>query len=60
MKVDTKIQTISITEKKPSCGTSKLTLFAVSKDTKEDTGKCMKNTLCILQYAKSPSQAEAT
>ena len=37
----------------------KLTPFTVSKDewdtkedTKEDTGKSMKNTLCILQYAK--------
>ena len=33
----------------------KLTLFAVSKDewdTKEDTGKYMKNALHILRYAK--------
>ena len=40
---------------KPSCATTKLTLFAVSKDewdTKEDTGKSMKNALYILQYAK--------
>ena len=40
---------------KLSCATAKLTLFAVSKDewdTKEDTGKSMKNTLYVLQYAK--------
>ena len=37
-------------EKKPSCATAKLTLFAVSKvewDTKEDTDKSMKNE-CIV------------
>ena len=40
---------------KPSCATAKSTLFAVSKDewdTKEDTGKSMKNALYILWYAK--------
>ena len=40
---------------KPSCATTKLTPFAVSKDewdTKEDTGKSMKNALYILWYAK--------
>ena len=40
---------------KPSRATAKLTLFAVNKDewdTKEDTGKPMKNTLYVLQYAK--------
>ena len=40
---------------KPSHSTTNLTLFAVSKDewdTKEDTGKSMKNVLYILQYAK--------
>ena len=40
---------------KPSCATTKLTLFAVSKDewdTKEDTGKSMKNALYVLRYAK--------
>ena len=40
---------------KPSRATAKLTLFAVSKDkwdTKEDTGKSMKNILYILRYAK--------
>ena len=39
----------------PSHATTKLTLFAVSKDeldTKEDTGKSMKNALYVLQYAK--------
>ena len=40
---------------KPSCAITKLTLFAVSKDewdTKEDTGKSMKNALYVLWYAK--------
>ena len=40
---------------KPSCATTKLTLFAVSKDewdAKEDTGKSMKNAFYVLQYAK--------
>ena len=40
------------THRKPSCGTTKLTLFTVSRDernTKEDTGKSMKN---VLRYAK--------
>ena len=42
-------------EGKPSCATAKLTPFAVSKDewdTKEDTGKSMKNALYVLRYAK--------
>ena len=42
-------------ERKPSCATAKLTLFAVSKDewdTKEDTGKSMKNAMYVLWYAK--------
>ena len=42
-------------EGKPSHATAKSTLFAVSKnewDTKEDTGKSMKNALYILWYAK--------
>ena len=50
-------------EEKPSRATAKLTLFAVSKDewdTKEDTGKSMKNTLYVLRYAKRHLQAEAT
>ena len=40
---------------KSSRATTKLTLFTVSKDewdTKEDTGKSMKNALYILPYAK--------
>ena len=40
---------------KPSCAIAKSTLFAVSKyewDTKEDTGKSMKNALYVLRYAK--------
>ena len=55
-------------EGKPSCAIAKSTLFAVSKDewdTKEDTGKSMKNALYVLRYAKRhlfwPKQlAEAT
>ena len=42
-------------EGKPSRATTKSTLFAVSKDewdTKEDTGKSMKNALYVLWYAK--------
>ena len=42
-------------EGKLSCTTAKLTLFAVSKDewdTKENTGKSMKNALYIVWYAK--------
>ena len=42
-------------ERKSSCATAKLTLFDVNKDewdTKEDTGKSMKNALYVLQYAK--------
>ena len=41
-------------EGKPSRTTTKLTLFAVSNDewdTKEDTGKSMKNALYVLWYA---------
>jgi len=48
---------ISVTQRKPSCATTKSTLFTVSKDewnTKEDTGKPMKNAMHIqvLWYAK--------
>jgi len=42
-------------KKAPSRATTKLTLFTVSKDewnTKEDTGKSLKNALYELQYAK--------
>ena len=42
-------------EGKPSCACAKSTPFPVSKDecdTKEDTGKFMKNALYVLQYAK--------
>ena len=42
-------------EGKPSRATAKSALFAVSKDewdTKEDTGKSMKNVLYVLRYAK--------
>ena len=42
-------------EGKPSRATIKSTLFAVSKDerdTKEDNGKSIKNSLYVLQYAK--------
>ena len=42
-------------EGKPSLATAKSTPFAVSKDkwnTKENTGKSMKNALYVLRYAK--------
>jgi len=42
-------------QRKPSHATTELTLFTVSKDewnTKEYTGKSMKNALHILLYAK--------
>ena len=42
-------------EGKPSRAIAKSTLFTVSKDewdTKEDTGKSMKNALYALRYAK--------
>ena len=42
-------------EGKPSHAIAKLTLFTVSKDewdTKEDTGKSMKNALYVLRCAK--------
>ena len=48
---------------KPSHATAKLTLFAVSKDewdTKEDTGKPIKNALTYCSMPKSTSWAEAT
>ena len=41
---------------KPSRATAKSTPFAASKDeldTKEDTGKYMKDTVYILRYSKS-------
>jgi len=44
-----------VTQRKPSRATTKLTLFTVSKDewnTKQDTGKSLKNVLHILRYAK--------
>ena len=47
---------------KPSCTTAKLTLFTVSKDewdTKEDTGKSMKNALHMLCMPKGTCPAEA-
>ena len=42
-------------QRKPSCATTKSTLFTVNKDewyTKEDTGKSLKNALDVLRYAK--------
>ena len=41
-------------EGKSSCATTKLTVFAVSKDEwdTKDTGKSMKNALYILRYVK--------
>jgi len=46
---------ISVTQRKPSCATTKLMLFTVSKDewnTMEDSGKSLKNVLDVLWYAK--------
>ena len=51
----TNTDNIRYVEGKPSCAIAKSTLFAFSKDkwdTKEDTGKSMKNTLYVLRYAK--------
>ena len=45
---------ISISQRKLSCATTKLTHTAVNEDewdTKKDTGKSMKNTLYVRQYA---------
>ena len=42
-------------QREATCATAKLTPFTVSEDewdTKEDTGKSMKNALYILQYSK--------
>ena len=50
-------------EGKPSRACAKSTPFPVSKDewdTKEDTGKSMKNALYVLRYAKRHRRAEAT
>ena len=52
-----------VTQRKPSRATNKLMLFTVSKDewnTKEDTGKSLKNALHVQRYAKGTSRAEAT
>ena len=48
---------------KPPRATAKSTPFPVSKDewdTKEDTGKYMRNALYVLWYAKDTCQAEVT
>ena len=50
-----KYRQILSTQRKLSRATTKLTPFTVSKDewnTKEDTGKSLKNTLHVLWYAK--------
>ena len=50
-------------EGKPSHATANSTLFAINKDewdTKEDTGKSMKNALHVLRLPKGTSRAEAT
>ena len=54
-----------MTQRKPSCVTTKLTLYTVSKDewnTKEDTGKSQKNALHVQHSGmpKGTSRAEAT
>jgi len=53
---------ISVTQRKPSHTTTKLTLLLSAKmnetqRTKEDTGKAMNNVLHVLRYAK---RAEVT
>ena len=56
-----KIRPIFVTQRKPSCATTKWMLFTVSKDewnTKEDSGKSLKNVLDILRYAKGTSRAK--
>ena len=50
-----KYRRLPLREGKPLRAIAKLTLFTVSKDewdTKEDTGKSMKNALYVLRYAK--------
>jgi len=50
---DDSLRTISVKQRKPSCATTKIMLFTVSKDewnTKEDTGKSLKNALDVLWY----------
>jgi len=53
-----------VTQRKPSRATTKLTLFTVNKgewNTKEDTGKSLKNMHCTYcGVPKSTSWAEAT
>ena len=52
-----KTQMISVIQKMPLHATAKSKLFAVGNkdewDTKEDSGKSMKNALYVLWYAKS-------
>ena len=46
---------ISITQRKPSCATTESMLFTFIKDewnTKENTGKSLKNDMHVLQYTK--------
>ena len=53
IKIDTMTNTDDFRyEGKPSHAIAKSTLFAVSKDTKENTGKSMKKALHMLRYAK--------
>jgi len=50
-----KYRNFSVMKRKPSCATTESTFFAASKDewnTKEATGKSVKNALYILWYAK--------
>jgi len=50
-------------QRKPSCATTKSTLFTVSKDewnTKEDISKSLKNTLHDCSMPIVPSWAEVT
>ena len=44
---------------KPSHATAKSTVNKDERDTKEDTGKSMKNALYVLRYAKGTSRVGA-
>ena len=41
-----------ITQRKPTCATTKLKVFTDEWDTNKDTGKSLKNALHLLWYAK--------
>ena len=60
--MDDLLRMTSVAQRKPSLATTKLMPFTVRKDewnTKEYSGKSLKNALDVLWYAKGTSQAEA-